>query len=439
MQFVRAPDENVYIAPFNLIEIVISALFEWWLNKKAYEFINDCVMGFLYSPLLLITAFFETRTAYAIRRNRARGEEDDDIVEEWEQLAHEIDFGDEGWAKKCEAVKPNLEVDPAVVEIKKLRGEIAQLRSMLSDISDHVQYPTSQDTKIGDGSTHDDFKTSYFESTHEESDHAGKTAKDAGHEHTSTLSDTREEAGQSSSGQLIETADDYAKPVKPSEELAQLTVEPTHPATHSSEAAPEAEPEAEPEVEEETQDAPSKTDGSKAPEDIPFKASEDTAFESSEDAPFKTPDDLPSEAPEAKPFQAPEDASLETPEYVPFAAPEDLPAETLEGASSKAPEAVSSKAPEDETSDAPEDVTPKPSEENDPFETPGDTSSKAPEATTPEPLARADTDELEAEDPNADSPTSGGGGAEGQPSQGGKKRRRRKKNKGAQGGPSGGS
>ncbi|KAM0465059.1 hypothetical protein ACHAPV_002054 [Trichoderma viride] len=436
MQFVRAPDENVYIAPFNLIEIVISALFEWWISKKAYEFINDCVMGFLYSPLLLITAFFETRTAYAIRRNRARGEEDDDIIEEWEQLAHEIDFGDEGWAKKCEAVKPNLEVDPAVLEIKKLRGEIAQLRSMLSDISDHVQYPTSQDTKIGDGSTHEDFKPSYFESTHEESDPAGKTAKDAGHEHASTSGDTREEPGQSSSGQLIETTEESAKPVKPSEELAQLTEEPTHPFTHSSEAEPEAE--------EETRDAPP-TNESTAPEDVPFQTSEDIAFDSSEDVPFKTPDDLPSEAPEAMPFQAPEGAPLEAPEYVPFMAPEDLPTETIEGASSKAPEveppkALSFKAPEDEPSDAPEDVTPKPSEGHDPFEAPEDTSSKIPEAATPEPLARADTEEPEAEDANPDSPTSGGAAAEGgQSSQGGKKRRRRKKNKGAQGGPSGGS
>lgn len=72
MQFVRAPDENVYIAPLNLIEIIISALFEWWMSKKSYEFVNDCVMGAIYSPLLFVAAFLETRTAFDIRRNRAR-------------------------------------------------------------------------------------------------------------------------------------------------------------------------------------------------------------------------------------------------------------------------------------------------------------------------------------------------------------------------------
>ncbi|KAM0257870.1 hypothetical protein ACHAQJ_004174 [Trichoderma viride] len=403
MQFVRAPDENVYIAPFNLIEIIISALFEWWMSKKTYEFINDCVMGFLYSPLLLITAFYETRTAHAIRRNRARGEADDDIIEEWEQLAHETDFGAEGWTKTCDSVKPNLDDDPAVLEIKKLRAELAGLKSMLSDISDHVQFTTSQDTRIGDGSTYGDFKVSSSEATHEGSDSAVRTAKDSVHEPARTSSDTRAQAPQTNLEELDEPAEEEsAEPVKPSEELAQLADESVHPF--------EAEPEGE--------DAPSK-----APEDVQFTTSEDIAFDSSEDVPSKTPEDLLSEAPEDMPFQAPEGAPLESPEYVPFMAPEDLPTETPEGVSSKAPEG---------------DI---------PFEASEATSSNAPEDVTPERLERAETEEAEAEaeDPSPDSPPSGeakaeGGQAEGgQPPQGPKKRRRRKKGKQTQGGPSGGS
>ncbi|CAM1511018.1 Fc.00g085310.m01.CDS01 [Cosmosporella sp. VM-42] len=138
MQFVRAPDENVYIAPFNLIEMVISGLFEWWMNRTTYEFINDCAMGFIYSPLLLVAAYLETRTAYDIRRNRARGEEDDDTVHEWEQLAHEMDFESEGWAKTCQVVKPNVEDDPAVVEVRQLREEVGELKAMLAEISKAV-------------------------------------------------------------------------------------------------------------------------------------------------------------------------------------------------------------------------------------------------------------------------------------------------------------
>lgn len=135
MQFVRAPDENVYIAPFNLIEIVISALCEWWMPKHIYEVINDYVMGFIYLPLLFVSAFFETRAAHRIRHNRSRGDDDDDVVEEWEQLEHELDMEAEGWTKTCDSVKPNMEDDPAVLEIKKLRTEIEELKTMLREVT----------------------------------------------------------------------------------------------------------------------------------------------------------------------------------------------------------------------------------------------------------------------------------------------------------------
>lgn len=134
MQFVRAPDENVYVAPLNLIEIIISGLTEWWLSNSAYETINDWVMGFVYSPLLLVSAIFETRTAHKIRRNRARGEEDDDVVHEWEHMSEELDFEAEGWTKTCDAVKPNVEEDAALLEIKKLRSELNELKAVMHEI-----------------------------------------------------------------------------------------------------------------------------------------------------------------------------------------------------------------------------------------------------------------------------------------------------------------
>ncbi|KAH7241077.1 uncharacterized protein BKA55DRAFT_111837 [Fusarium redolens] len=135
MQFVRAPDENVYIAPFNLVEIVISGLLEWWIPKSTYEFINDCVMATLYSPLLFVAAIFERRSARKIRHNRSRGEEDDDQVNEWEQFYEDLDMEAEGWAKTCEAVKPNVEDEPAVIEVRKLRAEMEELKAMLSQLT----------------------------------------------------------------------------------------------------------------------------------------------------------------------------------------------------------------------------------------------------------------------------------------------------------------
>jgi hypothetical protein len=47
MQFVRAPDENVFIAPFNLIEMFFLILpFEWWMDEKRYDKLNDMVRIF---------------------------------------------------------------------------------------------------------------------------------------------------------------------------------------------------------------------------------------------------------------------------------------------------------------------------------------------------------------------------------------------------------
>src|SRR5882757_8644486 len=87
LQFVRAPDENVFIAPLNLIEMIFLIIpFEWWMDSHRYERLNNYVMGVIYSPLLVITAAYEAHEAHKVRSNRKRGEEDDDTVEEWEQM-----------------------------------------------------------------------------------------------------------------------------------------------------------------------------------------------------------------------------------------------------------------------------------------------------------------------------------------------------------------
>ncbi|KAH8809138.1 hypothetical protein F5884DRAFT_794587 [Xylogone sp. PMI_703] len=136
IQFVRAPDENVFIAPLNLIEIFFLILpFEWWLPKKTYMRLNDYVMSIVYSPLLIVAAYFETRSARAVRRNRGRGEEDDDTTQEWEQMDDQINFQGEGWDKTVLKVKPNVEEDPATVECRQLRKEIKDLKEIIMEIS----------------------------------------------------------------------------------------------------------------------------------------------------------------------------------------------------------------------------------------------------------------------------------------------------------------
>lgn len=136
MQFVRAPDENVFIAPFNLIEVFLLVLpFEWWMPKHQYERLNDVVMGVIYSPLLFCAALFEVHKARQIRSNRSRGEDDDDTIEEWEQLADQVDFEGEGWSKKVNESKSNVREEPAVLEVRKLRDEVDKLKELLENIN----------------------------------------------------------------------------------------------------------------------------------------------------------------------------------------------------------------------------------------------------------------------------------------------------------------
>jgi len=148
MTFVRAPDENVFIPPFNLVEIFGLVFFlEWWMDKKMYERINDIVMGFIYSPLLLISAFFETRWAREIRVNRARGDADDDTVEEWEQMLGQVNFESDGWKKQVDAAKSNLDEDPAVAEVKKLREEVEKLKEIILSLHRAVEKGKDQDNE----------------------------------------------------------------------------------------------------------------------------------------------------------------------------------------------------------------------------------------------------------------------------------------------------
>ncbi len=83
LQHVRAPDQNPFIPPFNLIEIFFLIIpLEWWTSAETYQRINSAVMFVLYTPVLLVTAYIEQRQAKRVRGNRSRGESDDDTQEE---------------------------------------------------------------------------------------------------------------------------------------------------------------------------------------------------------------------------------------------------------------------------------------------------------------------------------------------------------------------
>jgi hypothetical protein len=115
-----------------LIELFLLIMpLEWWLPTKKYARLNDYIMAVIYSPLLLVTAALETRAAHRVRSNARRGADDDDVIEEWEQLECDVDFEADGWAKKVEGTRPNVEMDTATKEVLELRREVKELKAMV--------------------------------------------------------------------------------------------------------------------------------------------------------------------------------------------------------------------------------------------------------------------------------------------------------------------
>ncbi|KAK6525738.1 hypothetical protein TWF281_010785 [Arthrobotrys megalospora] len=128
MQFVRAPDENVFLPPFNLIEVFFLVIpFEWWMARKQYAKLNDRVLSVCYLPLLFISAWVDTRNARRIAHNRAHRQPDDDEREEWEELDNHADFENSDWKEKVKNAVPNVEEDVSTQEIKKVRKELQDL------------------------------------------------------------------------------------------------------------------------------------------------------------------------------------------------------------------------------------------------------------------------------------------------------------------------
>lgn len=116
---------------FNLIEIFLLVLpFEWWMDKKRYQALNDLIMKIIYSPFMLLIALIESRQACNVSKNRERGEQDDDSMEEWEELEGPDILG-EGWSDKVEKTVPDIEESSAIVGIQELRSRLDELTALV--------------------------------------------------------------------------------------------------------------------------------------------------------------------------------------------------------------------------------------------------------------------------------------------------------------------
>lgn len=113
LRYIRAPDTDLYVPPFNLIEWIIFPLY-YVVSKRTYKYINRVVMTVVYSPMLLYITVDELGNARRVQYNRFKGLPDDanEIDTEWDMTdGFDVDLlvmGDSGIETRDDEVNDEL-------------------------------------------------------------------------------------------------------------------------------------------------------------------------------------------------------------------------------------------------------------------------------------------------------------------------------------------
>lgn len=86
LRYVRAPDEDVFVPPMNLIELFFLVIpLSWWMDHGTYHKIVDRLMCVIYAPMLFYVAMKESKDAKRVFYNRVNGYSDDsnETDQEW--------------------------------------------------------------------------------------------------------------------------------------------------------------------------------------------------------------------------------------------------------------------------------------------------------------------------------------------------------------------
>jgi hypothetical protein len=133
LEYIRAPDENTFCPPLNLIEICFLIPLQPLLHKTAYQKINQVVMKAMYSPVLCLIALYESKyhlcihanprfQAIRISQNRLTGIADGESSLGWD-IELEFDPQRTGWANKVKTTIPHIEEDEMAL-LRRLEREV---------------------------------------------------------------------------------------------------------------------------------------------------------------------------------------------------------------------------------------------------------------------------------------------------------------------------
>lgn len=150
LRYIRAPDQDLYVPPLNLIEVLITP-FSWVLSKRAFKSMNYYIMLVIYSPLLTYITIDELSNARRIQYNRFKGVPDDanELDTEWDLTdGYDVD-ANSGWEGIQER---NSEVNTALRDQREgelLDPEFRHNLEGLDEQIDTVAKPVEKANRLG--------------------------------------------------------------------------------------------------------------------------------------------------------------------------------------------------------------------------------------------------------------------------------------------------
>lgn len=136
LRYIRAPDEDLYVPPLNLVELAISPLY-FVVNKRTWKNVNYFIMLVFYSPLLTYITIDELSNARRIQYNRFKGVPDDanEIDTEWDLTdGYDVD-ANTGWEGIQER---NTEVNDALREQREGETQDPEFRINMHDFKTQI-------------------------------------------------------------------------------------------------------------------------------------------------------------------------------------------------------------------------------------------------------------------------------------------------------------
>lgn len=118
LKYIRAPDENVFVPPFNLVELTIEVLCGWWTSRLVFQAINYYAMLVVYSPVLLFVSIQEVRALHRVQYNRMKRVPDDsnEVDTEWSLTDGYVELllsGEDGIAATQQTVREGIRAQRA--------------------------------------------------------------------------------------------------------------------------------------------------------------------------------------------------------------------------------------------------------------------------------------------------------------------------------------